>query len=398
MSSEGWPRGHIRRKGIAEGVAHEPRAVRTARTGVGVIERVRSPAEVWLLCEVSAHFRCGRHVREVERRFRVAPAVVPARKESLVLDEGTGKGRSKLIVPKWENLGGSGDWVEVRHAIARVESVVAHVFEGRTMERAASRRRHHVHYAASGATEFSLGVVPDDLEFLDQIDVGNYDVRGPANVCIDDAIKKVELRTVLLPVERGVGKARPRNPDIPFAATYAPILGGGDRRGSRSKGQQLRKVPAVQWQIVHSSFRNHGAQFARRSLEHHGFGADHDVFADRPDLQPDRLRDCLIDPYIESRDLRGLEAFCFSAQNIRSRLNVDEDKVPGGIRRDPVLDLRRLVGELDRGARHKSPGLIGYRPVHFARSCLRAPCRSGHGQQNKKNCCRLRQSHTHPHA
>ena len=143
---------------------------------------------VGLRGKVSAQLRCSGHIRTVQGGFAVAPAVVAARKESLILDDGTGKGRPKLVLSKWKNLGSSRNRVEIRHAIARIESVVADVFEGRTMEGSASRRRHHVHHAARRAAKFSFSVVPNHLELLDQINVRNDNIGRSAYVRVDDAV------------------------------------------------------------------------------------------------------------------------------------------------------------------------------------------------------------------
>src|SRR5207302_11300859 len=114
-------------------------------------------------------------------------AVVAARKESLILDDGARKSRSELVLSEWKNFGSSRDRVEIRHAVARIESVVAHVFEGRTMEVSASRCRHHVHHAARRAAKFRFGVMSNDLELLDQINVRNHNICRSAYVCVDDA-------------------------------------------------------------------------------------------------------------------------------------------------------------------------------------------------------------------
>ena len=189
---------------------------------------------VGLQTKVAAQLRCSGNIRAVQGGFAVAPAVVTTRKEGLILDDGTGKGRSELVLSKWKNLGRSCDWVEIRHTIARIECIVTHVFEGRTMEGSASRRGNHVHDATCCATKFSFGVVPNHLELLDQINVRNHNICWSAYVCIDDAVKKVELRAVLLSVERSIRETRPGDSDVSFAASNALVLGGGNGRDTWS--------------------------------------------------------------------------------------------------------------------------------------------------------------------
>ena len=120
------------------------------------------------------------------------------------------------------------------------------------------------------------------------------------------------------------------------------------------EGQELRKIPSIQWQIVDGLFFDHRAQIARRSLEHRGFRVHHHSFGNGADLQSYGLHDRLIHAHVECGNLRDLETFCLHAQNITSWLDVDENEVAVDICRDSILNLGGLVGEFDRGASHKS--------------------------------------------
>ena len=192
---------------------------------------------VGLRGKVSAQLCCRGHIRTVERSFAVAPAVVAAGKESLILDDGTRKGRSELVLAKWKNLGSSRNWVEIRYAVARIESVVADVFEGRAVERTSSGCRYHVHHTACRAAKLRFGVVSNDFELLDQIDVRDDNICRPAHVCVDYAVKKVELRAVLLSMERSIRETRPGDSNISFATSNALVLGRRNGSDTRSQGQ-----------------------------------------------------------------------------------------------------------------------------------------------------------------
>ena len=94
------------------------------------------------------------------------------------------------------------------------------------MKAVASGLRDHVHHTAHRAAKFGLGILPDHLEFLDQIDVWDHDIGRPTNVGIDDAVKEIELRTIFLAMERRIDKTRSRNAHIAFNSSDTLVLRG----------------------------------------------------------------------------------------------------------------------------------------------------------------------------
>ena len=134
--------------------------------------------------------------------------------------------------------------------------------------------RNHIHHAASGTAVLRLGILSDDLEFLDQVKVWNDDVRWPANVGVDDAVVKVQLGAILLPVDGGVSKAGIGDSNIPLYSANALILRRRNRRDTRSESQQLREIPAIQRDVGNRFFSDHRPEFAGRSFKDRCFGID----------------------------------------------------------------------------------------------------------------------------
>ena len=74
-----------------------------------------------------------------------------------------------------------------------------------------------------------MRVLADYLEFLHQVDVRDHDVCRAANVGIDDSVKEVELRPVLLAMERWISESRSGNSYVAFYSADAFVLRGRDR-------------------------------------------------------------------------------------------------------------------------------------------------------------------------
>ena len=129
------------------------------------------------------------------------------------------------------------------------------------MEGIGSRSRDHVHNASGCAAIFRLGILAHNLKFLNQVQVGNDDIRWATNVGIDDSVVEVQLGAILLPVYRRVSKAGIGNPHISFHSANALILRRGNRRNTGSESQELCEVSAIQRNIANSLLRNDRAEF-----------------------------------------------------------------------------------------------------------------------------------------
>src|SRR5262249_48372383 len=123
--------------------------------------------------------------------------------EGPVLDDGAAGYGPKLVLTECRGACS----VDIEQGVARVEEIVADVLEGRAVNVIASGLRDHVHDAARRAAELGFGVMTDDLELRHQINVRDHDICRPADVGVNDAVEEVELRTVLLAMERSVGEA-----------------------------------------------------------------------------------------------------------------------------------------------------------------------------------------------
>src|SRR6266568_5376859 len=95
----------------------------------------------------------------------------------------------------------------------------------------------HVHHAAHGAAKLSLCILPDHLEFLDQIDVRNHNVGRSTNVRVNDPVKEIKLRTIFLAMERRIDKTRTRNTHVAFDSSDTLVLRGRDRSYPWRKNQ-----------------------------------------------------------------------------------------------------------------------------------------------------------------
>ena len=81
-----------------------------------------------------------------------------------------------------------------RHkAVARVEEIVTHVFEGGAVKAVSAGLRNHIHDAAGSAAELSLGIMPDYFKLLHRVDVRNHNVRRASNVGVDYTVKEIQL-------------------------------------------------------------------------------------------------------------------------------------------------------------------------------------------------------------
>ena len=80
--------------------------------------------------EVSGDFGRRRHVGQRLAGLAVAPTVIPARKERLILDDRTGNDRAELVLAECRGTSP----VHVLNRVAGIEEVVAHVFESRAVE------------------------------------------------------------------------------------------------------------------------------------------------------------------------------------------------------------------------------------------------------------------------
>src|SRR5438132_535991 len=105
------------------------------------------------------------------------------------------------------------------------------------MEAVATGLGNHVHHATHGAAKLGLGILPDHLEFLDQIDVRDHDVGRPTDVGVNDSVKEIELRTIFLPMERRIDKTRTRNAHVALDSSDAFVLRGRDRSYAWRKRQ-----------------------------------------------------------------------------------------------------------------------------------------------------------------
>src|SRR5262249_48055044 len=149
--------------------------------------------------------------------------------------------------------------------------------------------------------------VPDDLEFLNRIDVRNHNVGRTTNIGVDDSVKEIELRTVLLTMERGIRETGSRYTHVSFNSSDASVLRGRHRSDARCKGQQLSEVPAIQRQILHRSFCNDGAEFGRRSLDQFRPREDLNHFGDVSQSEGDVLGDRYTDSEVKRLSLRLFE-------------------------------------------------------------------------------------------
>src|SRR5262249_38003199 len=153
--------------------------------------------------EVAVDLRRGWNIGETLAGLAVAPAVIADREKRLVLDDRTTEDAAELVLVKWSRTVAC----QISEGIPGVKRIVSHVFEPAAVETVASRFRDHVDDAAGRTAIVSLGIVTDDLEFLNEVDVRNHDVRRASNIGVYDSVVIVELRAVLLPVEGGVRKA-----------------------------------------------------------------------------------------------------------------------------------------------------------------------------------------------
>ena len=121
--------------------------------------------------------------------------------------------------------------------VAGVEEIVADVLEGRAVDLVPAGGGDHVYNAAGGAAELRLGIVADDHELLDQIDIGNDNVCRSSDIGVNDAVEEIQLRPVLLPVEGRIRETGAGNANISFTSADSAILGCRDRRHTWSQRQ-----------------------------------------------------------------------------------------------------------------------------------------------------------------
>src|SRR5262249_6304381 len=140
--------------------------------------------------------------------------------KSFVLEYWARQRCSELVLMIWRGFVAE----IVVECIARVERVIANVFERCAVEGIAAGLRHHIHNTASRSSELGFSVVPDDLEFLNEIDVRQHDIRRTTNVGIDDSVKEIKFRAILLPMERSIREPGARQADIALAASDTSIL------------------------------------------------------------------------------------------------------------------------------------------------------------------------------
>src|SRR5579883_1856900 len=86
-----------------------------------------------------------------------------------------------------------------------------------------------IDHAAGYTAEFRFGIVRHSLEFLDQVDIWQHSICWPTDVGVDNSVKEVDLRTVVLSLETGVRKTGIRDTVIAFATANAVVLRSRNR-------------------------------------------------------------------------------------------------------------------------------------------------------------------------
>ena len=239
------------------------------------------------------------------------------------------------------------------------------------MERIAARLGNQVHNSAAGAAELSLCIVPDDFEFLYQIEIWDHDVCRPANVGVDDPVEEVQFGSVVLAMEGAVGESRSGNSDVAFAAAKAPVLGGRDWGYAGRERQQLREIPPIQRQVVHGAGFDHGAQFSSAVVHQRRLSGNFYGSSDSAGRKFEVLRQSLRDSDLKIRNRPPVEPGFLHGDFIGARLHVQEHEIPAAVGVDMRLDIRGLVAQCDGCSRNHGSGGIGNRSVYFAATTLR---------------------------
>ena len=220
-----------------------------------------------------------------------------------------------------------------------------------------------------------MSVLAYHFEFLNEIDVRNHDVCRPANVGVYDSIEEVELRPVLLSVERRIGESRSGNSNVAFDSSDALVLRSRNGGNAGSERQQLSKVPAVQRKRLDSLLLNNRSQFGSGAVDHRRCRRYFDSGRSAANIQLHVLCHGLVDGNLEGR-FNCLKPGLLHFQLVGSGLHVHEYEIPVVVRGGGTLDVCALVRKSDGCTGHDGPCGVGDGSVGFTASGLRK-CRKG---------------------
>ena len=219
-----------------------------------------------------------------------------------------------------------------------------HVTEREPVKGVRARPRDGVHDRADVAAVFRAERVGLHAEFLQRVRIRHRVGRVAVMIVVGPAVEHV------------VGGVRAR----PARRNRLRAWIGGARREARARVglhardelHQLRRVPAVQRQLLDPALVDHRAQRSRRGVDRRRHAADGDRLRDRSHLQRDVQPDVLVHADDHVSVPGGLEAGQLRNNGVAADRQPAQDVYPELVGHGVRGGVRRLVGRPDAHAGH----------------------------------------------